>query len=52
MDLRILPMMPFGEAQNKVTRAYTQSGLYHTIVKNVQYIYILSKEIVRIYFYC
>ena len=26
-------MRPFGEAQSKATRAYTQSGQYHTIVE-------------------
>ena len=25
---------PFGEAQNKVTRPYAQSGQYHTIVES------------------
>ena len=27
-------MRSLGEAQNKVTRAYTQSGQYHTIVES------------------
>ena len=27
-------MRPFGEAQSKATRAYAQSGQYHTIVKS------------------
>ena len=27
-------MMPFGETQSKATRAYAQSGQYHTIVES------------------
>ena len=27
-------MRPFGEDQNKATRAYAQSGQYHTIVES------------------
>ena len=32
-EYSLIGLRSFGEAQNKVTRAYAQSGQYHTIVE-------------------
>ena len=42
-----IAMRPFGDAQSKVTRAYAQSGQYHTITKGRDFLQFLLYDIIR-----
>ena len=40
-------LMPFGQAQSKIIRAYAQSGQYHTIVESCVYLTSSSYSIIK-----